>query len=294
MYVIGDYCHLHTYDGPAPFSGAPTSEVPAAWGDNAWSSFTSGERWMAFTDAAGWGVGVVSPNVARFGAGFFNNGAKGVYNCSPRGLGPYDNPTGYIAPWGAEIIDPSARLAYTFALVLGTLTDIRAFAAAAFASGAGAPLAPSYRFAAAGDRAHCVYRDATDGGLPVGGSGLALNVTGAHPTLVGPISVWAPSDAPLIVVNASFDARLAGTTAALWFVPFGAATECPACVALTSVVADGRFYELVFNVAAVPAYTAAVAITQLLFQPLGAAPVPPSVVGVPGLVRVASITTRAA
>ena len=43
-----------------------------------------------------------------------------------------------------------------------------------------------------------------------------------------------------------------------------------------------------------PAYTAAVAITQLLFQPLGAAPVPPSVVGVPGLVRVASITTRAA
>lgn len=90
VYVIGDYCHLFTQNSSRPFSGDPAVEVPAAWGENAWSSFTSGERWMAFTNASGWGVGVVSPNVARFGAGFFNNGQKGVYDCVPKGLGPYD------------------------------------------------------------------------------------------------------------------------------------------------------------------------------------------------------------
>jgi hypothetical protein len=295
VYVIGDYCHLHTFNGSRPFSGDPAVEVPAAWGANAWSSFTSGERWMAFTNASGWGVGVVSPNVARFGAGFFNNGAIGVYDCVPRGLGPYDSPTGYIAPWGAEIIDPRAPLSYSFALVLGALSDIRAFAAGAFARGAAAPLAPDYRFSATGGRAHCVFNDAIDGGLPVGGSGLALNVTGAHPTIYGPVSVWQPADAPLIVVNASFAAGVgAGATAVLWWVPFGAASECPQCAAAARVVADGLFHEVVFDVGAVPAYATAEAITQILFQPLGAAPVSPSVVGVPGLVRVASITTRKA
>ena len=293
VYVVGDFCHLHTYNGSRPFSGGAAAEGPAAWGANAWSSFTSGERWMAFTNASGWGVGVVSPNVAHFGAGFFNDGARGVYNCTPKGLGPYDDPTGYIAPWGSEIIDPKAPLSYSFALVLGTLGDIRAFATAAHSSGAAAPLAPDYRFAAAGNRAHCVFHDAIDGGLPVGGDGLVLNVTGPHPTIEGPISVWAPSDAPTIVVNASLDASLVGTTAALWFVPFGAASECPTCVALAPVVADGRFHEVVFNLGAVPEYAAAAAITQVLFQPLGAAPVPPAVVGVPGLVRVSSVTTRA-
>ncbi len=188
-------------------------------------------------------------------------------------------------------MDPKAPLAYSFALVVGSLAEIRAFAARAHSSGAAAPLAPDYNFAATATRAHCTYRDATDGGLPVGAGGLSLNVTGAHPTLVGPISVWDPAAAPRIVVNASFDASLgAGTTAALWWVPFGASSECPTCVATAPVVADGRFHELEFNVAAVPAYTSAPAVTQLLFQPLGAAPVPPAVVGRPGLVTVAAIT----
>ena len=131
------------------------TEQPAAWGANAWSNFMSSERWMAFTNASGWGVGVVSPFVAHFGAGFFNEGKVGVYDCQDNGGGPYDDLTGYIAPWGPEILDPEAPYAYRFALVLGSLSDIRAYAAAEHAAGRDEPLAPAYSYGASGGRAHC-------------------------------------------------------------------------------------------------------------------------------------------
>lgn len=119
VYVNGDLCHLWTYNGSTPFVGAPLNEQPATWGvdSGAWSSFVSSERWMAFTNATGWGVGVVSPSVSFFGAGFFNNGKNGVYDCVPKGYGPDDSPTGYIAPWMPEIIDPQVAYPYSFALV---------------------------------------------------------------------------------------------------------------------------------------------------------------------------------
>ena len=85
VYVTGDYCNLFTYNGSSPFTNDLITQQPAAWGTNAWSSFTSGERWMAFVNGSSFGVGVVSPAVAHFGSGFFNNGINGVYNCVPKG-----------------------------------------------------------------------------------------------------------------------------------------------------------------------------------------------------------------
>ena len=47
VYVTGDFCHLWTYNSTLPpFTGAVT-EQPAAWGANAWSTFTTSERWVA-------------------------------------------------------------------------------------------------------------------------------------------------------------------------------------------------------------------------------------------------------
>ena len=276
VYIIGDYCHLWTYNGSAPFTGDAATEQPAVWGANAWDRFVTGERWMAFTNASGWGVGVVSPFVANFGAGFFNDGKIGTYNCTPKGLGPYDSPTGYIAPWGAEVIDPTAAYEYEFSLVLGTLADIRAYAGAAHAAGRDEPLTPDYDFAGTGGRAHCVYMDAQDGGLPMGPGGVALNATGPHPGIVGPISAWAPRAAPVVRVNASYAPQWAGATAALWWVGAGGGSPCAECVATAVVAAGGGFQELVFQLGGNAAYDGLAQVEQVLFQPVGAAPLAPA------------------
>ena len=128
--------------------------------------------------------------VARFGAGFFDNGKIGTYNCTPKGYGPYDSQTGYISPWSSEIIDPAAPFAYTFALVLGSIADIRAYAAQRHSAGADEPLVPAYRFTAAQTRAHCVYDGFEDPGLPVGPAGLALRAHPCGPPGAGSCPAW--------------------------------------------------------------------------------------------------------
>ena len=279
VYVVGDYCHLWTYNGTQPFAGDALAEQPAVWGANAWGAFTSGERWMAFTNASGWGLGVVSPFVAHFGAGFFNNGVIGTYNCTPKGYGPTDSPTGYIAPWGAEIIDPTTPFAYRFALVLGSLAEIRSYAASEHAEGNDMTLQPQLHFFSTGTREHSVYTDMQDGGLTRIGEegGLQLNVTGQFPTLHSPLTVFSPARALRVVVNISYTSLPPGVAnAALWFVALGEDTPCPTCLAAAAVgPADGTWRELAFDLAANPAYTALAAVTQVLFQPFGAAPLEP-------------------
>jgi hypothetical protein len=290
VYVIGDFCHLWTYNGTRPFSSDAAVEQPAVWGVNAWDSFTSGERWMAFTNASGWGVGVVSPGVAHFGAGFFNNGVIGTYNCTPRGYGPYSSETGYIAPWSAEIIDATSPFAYNFSLVLGSLGDIRAYAAAAHAAGRDDSLTPNYDFVTRGDRAHCTYNDAADAGLPVGGSGLRLNITGEFPQIASPITVFSPAQALRVAVNVSYDASLNGVSAALAWVALGDGSVCAGCVVEATVVADGTFRPLIFDLSSVPAYTSLPAVSRVFFLPLGQAPVSNGTYGL-SLVNVSSILT---
>ena len=288
VYVTGEYCHLFTYNGSKPFAGDALAEQPAVWGVNAWDAFTSGERWMAFVNSSGFGVGVVSPFVAHFGAGFYNNGVIGTFNCTPNTLGPYDSQTGYIAPWGAEIIDAHAPYVYDFALVLGTLATIRTYAATAHAAGRDEPLTPSYDFVARNNRGHCIYGDAQDQGLPVGLRGLELNVTGPHPSVIGPLSVWQPSAAPRVLVNASFATSLAGARSSLAWQRFGDDAPCAACHLEVAAVADGAFHLQAFDVASVPKWADAAALVRLIWQPLGAAPVDPSVY-YKSLVAVASI-----
>ena len=278
------------YNGSAPFTGDALSEQPATW---PWSSFTSGERWMAFTNASGYGVGVVSPSVAHFGSGFFNDGVNGAYDCVPKGLGPYDPQTGYIAPWSTETIDPKSPFAYSFALVLGPLASIRAYAAQAHQSGRDQPLTPHYSFAGCSDRMDCFVSDAEDGGLPIGARGLELNVSGPHPLVSSPITVFAPAAVPVVRVNASHDASLgSGVESVLWWWRFGddvGGSPCAACVLGVPAIADGAFHTYDFDVSSVPSYAGAEAITRIVYQPLGAADVSPSVFGRPGIVAVASI-----
>ena len=294
VYVTGDYCRLWTYNGSAPFTGGPLTEQPATW---PWSSFTSGERWMAFTNASGYGVGVVSPFVAHFGSGFFNNGVNGAYDCVPKGYGPYDNPTGYIAPWSSEVIDPRFPFSYRFALVLGQLEAIRAYVALAHQSGRDEPLAPQYDFfAGRTDRASCFASDAVDGGLPIGARGLALNITGPHPLVSGPITVFSASSVPGLRVNASHDASLgAGVESLVWWWRLGddvGAAPCATCLLAVQAIADGAFHVYDFALAAVPEWSGA--ITRIVYQPLGAAAVSPGVYGRPGIVAVASIVAQTA
>jgi hypothetical protein len=292
-YIVGDFCHLYTYNGSSPWNiNNPIVEQPAAWGANAWSNFLASERWMAFTNSTGYGVGVISDDVAHFGAGFFDNGKIGVYNCVPKGLGPYDSPTGYISPWSTEIIDPNSNFAYNFSLVLGSLTDIRGYALDRHAAGHGTPAAPAYDFVARGDRAHCTYSDMVDAGPP-SEQGLILNISGPHPGVVGPITVFNPSAAPQIVVNVSYssDPLLQGAVSALNWVVFGDNDVCSACVLTAPIISDGTYHSLTFELATVPAWASASAITRIEFQPLGRATVDPRVYN-RALITLASINAN--
>ena len=253
---------------------------------------------MAFTTASGWGVGVVSPSVASFGAGFFDNGKIGVYNCTPHGYGPSDNPTGYIAPWGAEILDPLSPYVYSFALVLGSLEEIRGYVASQHTGARDEPLQPSYDFASTLTRRHCVYSDLNDTGLPdiPFHGGLSLSVTGPHPTVKGPVTVFSPVSTPTLCVNASFlpfptspsssssssnsTAKAAGASSTIWWVALGASEPCPQCfLSVDSGTMDGSWRTLNFPLSTSPAYSSLQAVERVFFQPFGAAPVPPEFLG---------------
>jgi hypothetical protein len=291
VYITGDYCNLFTYNGSSPFTNDTITQQPAAWGTNAWSSFTSGERWMAFVNHSGYGVGVVSPAVAHFGSGFFNNGINGVYDCVPKNYGPYDNPTGYISPWAAEIIDPKAAYAYEFALVLGNLIDIRNYAYTRRNNGKDEPLIPQYDFVTSSSRRHCVYNDMQDTGIPVLSNGLQLNMTGPHPTIFGPVTMFKPNEATIIAVNVSYSTTVSSSTmAAMWYIGFNGSINnpCSTCVLLLPIVPDGNFHTLFFDLTKIPGYLNEQAILQIIFQPLGAASIDPTLYG-QSLVNVSSI-----
>ena len=83
------------------------------------SSVVATEHWAAQVNAAGWGLGVWTPDTTRISGGFYKESGAG---------GPTNPPTGYLAPNRQEILDHNIVFDYRYELVLGTLAEIRAHA----------------------------------------------------------------------------------------------------------------------------------------------------------------------
>jgi hypothetical protein len=200
VYTNGPYYRLMTYVGGKPFTDDGLTRIEKKRGEpGPWSSWLSTENWAALVNDDGWGLGVWNPNCYQYIGGFAGKPGAG---------GPKDDPTGYVAPTRAEILDHNVRHEYEYTLILGKLDAIRDYVV----KHAEKPTPPAYRFKA--DRRGWSYVNATDAGWPIEGE---LNVTldKEDPQLVGPSGFWPAADAPTLFVEAAF--TTAQTTARVFW-----------------------------------------------------------------------------
>lgn len=153
VYVNGPFYRLMTYTGDKPFSGDAPARIEKRPGESGpWSQWIGTENWAAQVNDSGWGLGVWNPGAFEFTGGFAGKPGAG---------GALDNPTGYIAPIRAEILDHDIVYEYSYELIVGTLDEIRNYVRR---NRSNARL-PAFRFAS--DRQGWFYRNATDSGWPV-------------------------------------------------------------------------------------------------------------------------------
>lgn len=188
VYTNGPWYRLMSYTGDAPFTGAAVSRIEHPFtAQSPWASYLATEHWAALVDDDNFGVGVYNPDVVRFSGGFAGKTGKG---------GAHDNPTGYIAPHGQEILDWNITHEYRYDLIVGSLDDIRKYVYAR----APKPNPPTWRFDK--DRAGWWYANATDAGWPIQGE-LAIKLDQPNPQLVSPISFWKANDAGTLIIEAA-------------------------------------------------------------------------------------------
>ena len=125
VYPISDLNHLHAYLGNSPFEGAPTDTIPVEQlvtvGEHPhfWGVYENvPEKWMAFVDDSGWGMGVYSPTATLFMAGRYTANRHGE-DKSP------DGATSYIAPARKESLMKNSVTEYTYYIIVGTVPQIR-------------------------------------------------------------------------------------------------------------------------------------------------------------------------
>ena len=185
FFSVGRLGHLFTYVGSSPYSGGALTEISAELPNAA--QFRATEQWAANVDGTGSGLGIVSPEVQTFLGGFW--GTRGVG-------GPYDDSAGYIAPVRPEVLDWNISYDYSYALVVGTLAQIRDYAVAHRPD-----TRPDYHFST--DRQGWWFVNATDSGAPITGP-LHVLLDLEDPQMLGPDTFWNAEDVPKLYIRAAY------------------------------------------------------------------------------------------
>lgn len=248
VYTIGRLYRLFSYAGTAPFTGGPLTNFPTV--PPPWQNWSATESWAALVDTNGWGLGVYHPGVVAFAGGFAGTPGTG---------GPNDNPTGYISPNRAEILDSNIEYTYSYQLILGTLQEIRAWVYAQ-------PYRPGADFRFCCDRQHWSYLQASDSGWPINGW-LRVSLASNDPTLVSPFCAYPAASAPKLYVRAAFHiANPAGrATGQLFWMTSTDAAFSEARSYRFPITADGQFRTYQLNLAASNNYSGL--ITRLRLDP---------------------------
>lgn len=267
VYLNGPLCSLYAYTGDNAFAGEPPTRFVAPPPTAALRLLVP-ERWAAFVGDDGRGVGLWHPDVSTFAAMRWNGSNATLARCDG-GAGTGDDVTGYVSPQTSELLDADIAYAYTFALVLGTVADVRAYATAQHA--AGRMRAPGdYVFTT--DRQHWTATNAVFGAPPTAASpGLRVTLPSDDPQLVGPLEVWLAGAAPTIYVTATYPPPQHDETAQLFWLRRDAAGFSAADSVSFPIVADGAPHSYAVNLAAAPPpanYTGV--IVELRFDPVGA------------------------
>ncbi len=124
FYTVSYLGNYHWYDGDAPWTDAPLScksDLPFWPTDWPYCTFVlkeeNSETWSAFTNDAGYGLGLFTPGVRRLLAG------RHAYDGS---MDPRAGSCGYIAPIANLPIRCFEPIEYRYLLSAGDLSDIRA------------------------------------------------------------------------------------------------------------------------------------------------------------------------
>jgi hypothetical protein len=244
FYTIGRLGHLYTYTAAAPYTGGPLTEITADLLNP--TQFHATEHWAANVDGAGVGLGIVNPEVETFLGGFWGTRGSG---------GSFDDATGYIAPTRPEILDWNISYEYTYALVMGTLDEIRAYAVAQQRDPR-----PDYHFTT--DRQGWWYWHAADTGAPITGA-LHVKPDVEDPQMFGPDGLWTAQDAPKLYIRAAYHTAQSQAQV-FWRAP---TTDYAEERSLQfSVLNDGAFHTYALDLGTSPEYTGTIG--ALRFDPV--------------------------
>ena len=153
VYTNGPWYKLVSYIGSEPFTDGEvtalcTKENGLGW---PWIFYRPTEHWAALVDDDGYGLGVYNGMTTEFCGGFFGEKGEG---------GPTDANTGYISPVLFEVLDHHITFDYHYALIVGSVEEIRRTAAELHASDERS----EYVFTA--NRCDFYYRGIRDAGFP--------------------------------------------------------------------------------------------------------------------------------
>jgi hypothetical protein len=188
LYTTGDAYRLYTYDGDAPYTGAPMREITDDRGGffaPGGPSFRATEHWAALVNDDGFGVGLFEPRRTRFGGIPGNDYAVN-----------YGWINGYMNSSTTDILSAKTVYTYDYTLVLGSLDEIRGYAVVHRPDPR-----PVYLFQK--DRQHWWELNASDGGDPIRGA-LRLSPDRYDPQLYGPETSFAASSVRAIYIRGAW------------------------------------------------------------------------------------------
>lgn len=170
VYTIGRLFRLFSYAGNAPFTGSAVTNFPTT--PPPWVYWRATENWAAMLDTNNWGLGIFHPGAGQFAGGFAGTPGSG---------GPNSSATGYMTPLQTEILDSNIDYAYSYQLILGTLTQIRDWVYAQ-------PYRPGCHYVFQSDRQHWQYLNITDTGWPLTNNRVRVNLASSNPAMVSPLT----------------------------------------------------------------------------------------------------------
>lgn len=148
VYPISSLSKLYSYVGNEPFSSAPVTNMAVVnLSSGFWGRYEGNmvkESWMAFVDNTDWGMGVYSPSTSNFLAG-----VAGAFGGEATSGG-----TCYIAPITKVQMFKNTVYEYQYALIIGTLSDIRSNVYNLAGAGLGAPGSGVWTSAVPGNWSH--------------------------------------------------------------------------------------------------------------------------------------------
>jgi hypothetical protein len=198
VYTNGPWYKLVTYVGDRPFEDEPLSVLVDKDDDRGWPwlHYYAPEHWAALVDDEDVGLGVYQPASSDFLGGFHGGDES-------KGQGGEKNgQTGYISPLSQEVLDHNIRYEYEYALIAGSLDDIRQYAYERNdeREDAGHP-----RYVFESDRSQWILRRTTDAGWPIEGELAASLNPGAPSEWIGPKTFWRAENAPRLEIEAAFE-----------------------------------------------------------------------------------------